>query len=193
MINPFDNTALFLIQVLFDFYILVLMLRLILQFQYADYYNPVVQLIVRLTNPVIKPLQRILPSIRGVDLAIFIPLILLEFIKLSLIAWLMRGQMANHLGLLVWTIGGIGNRFLNIFFFAILLRVIMSWVAPNPTNPVNIVLFQLTEPLLRPARRLIHPISGFDLSPIVAMIVVELLAIVIFWPIIQYGSQLALR
>lgn len=192
MPNPIDNALLFLVQILFEFYILVLMLRLILQFQYADYYNPIVQLIIRLTNPVVKPLQRILPSIRGIDTAIVVLILLLELVKVTFIAWMIGTGMPNHLGTLTWAIGAIGNRLINIFFFAILIRAIISWLNPNPGSALMVLLYHLTEPLLRPARRLIKPISGFDFSPIVAMIVIKLVGILLFWPLIEYGTRLAL-
>lgn len=192
MSNPVDNALLFLIQILFEFYIFVLMLRLILQFQYADYHNSIVQLIIRLTNPVVKPLQRILPSIYRIDTAILLSVILLELVKITTIAWIIGSGAPNHLGVLIWAAGSIGNQLINIFFFAILIRVLVSWLSPNPSSALMVILHHLTEPLLRPARRLIKPISGFDFSPIVAMIVIKLIGILLCWPLMEYGAQLAL-
>lgn len=190
--NPFSNAATFLLQIIIDLYIFVLMLRLILQFQFADYYNPIIQLIIRLTNPVVKPLQRILPSIHRVDLAIIVLILLLEFIELWLAGWLQTREIPNHLGILIWSLGALGNQFLNVFIFATILRALLSWLNPNPLHPASIVLFQITEPLLRFTRRFLPAAGGFDFSPLVVIIVLKVISILLFWPLIQWGSLLTL-
>jgi len=101
MINPFENAGLFLVETLFDLYILIVMLRVILQWLGAHFNNPVIQFILKLTNPVVTPLRRILPPFKGLDLASLLVLIILEFIKLYLIILLKTGALAGILGILI--------------------------------------------------------------------------------------------
>jgi len=191
MLDTIDNAFIFLIETLFNLYILILMLRMILQWVGAHFYNPVSQFIVKLTNPVVKPLRQILPPLKGVDLASMIILVALEFIKLFLVIWLKTQMLPGPIGLIIMAFGDILGVVLSVFFFAIIISVILSWVSPRQYNPLTEILHLITEPLLRPARKIIPPIAGFDISPIPVLIILQFLTMLIANPLMNTGLRLA--
>ena len=176
------NAATFLIETIFGLYILLVMLRFLLQWARADFYNPVSQFIVKVTQPPLKPLRAIIPGIGGLDMAALLFMIVLKVVEL----WLVTGLMGLSLqvgGLLVLSVADLLGLAINVFIFSILIQVIISWVNPGMHNPVMGLLHSLTEPLLGPARRVIPPISGLDLSPIVVIVVLQLTSMLVVAPI----------
>jgi YggT family protein len=165
----------FLIQTLFGLYIAVVLIRFLLQWAKADFYNPFSQFIVRITTPALRPLRKVIPGYGGLDTASLVLAWTLESVELALLAVLL-GHSAYPFGALLWSVPALLELFLDIFLFAILIRAILSWVNPDPYNPVIALLQRLTDPLLRPAQRLIRPIGGVDLSPLAVMIALVLLS-----------------
>ncbi len=176
------NAGVFLVQTVFGLYILAVMLRLILQVARADFYNPVSQFLVKATNPPLVPMRRMIPGVMGIDVAAIVLMLILKAIEIFLIT-LMSGVSLSIMGLIVFSIADLLELLLNVFFFTILIQVILSWVNPGGHNPAVALLYGINEPLLSRARRLIPPISGFDLSPIVVMITLQLLSILLIAPI----------
>jgi YggT family protein len=164
-----ENPLLFLIRTLVDIYTSLLMLRFLLQQVRADFYNPVSQFIVKLTNPVVMPTRRIIPGYRGYDLATLFLVLALIILKIVLLASL-AGFSINAVGLVLAAVQELILLLINIFMFAIFVQAILSWVSPDPYHPVTALLYNLTAPVLRPFQQLIKPISGIDLSPLVALI-----------------------
>lgn len=177
-----SNPLVFLIQVLFGLYILVVMLRFLLQLTRADFYNPVSQIIVKATSPLLNPLRRVVPGFAGIDLAAIVLMWLVQSLELALIV-MISGMGSNLAATLAWAIPELVNLALNVFLFAILIQVILSWVSPGTYNPALSLIHSLTEPVLRPARRLIPPISGLDLSPMVVMVGLTLLKMLLLPPL----------
>ncbi len=175
------NPAVFLIQVLFGAYILVVMLRFILQLVKADFYNPVSQLIVKLTSPILKHLRRVIPGLGGIDLSSILLMLALKAIELTLILILV-GLPVSFM-VLAWAIPELLKLAFNVFIFSILIQVILSWVNPGAYNPATALISHIVEPVLRPARRIIPPMGGLDLSPMLAMIGLYLLQMLLLPPI----------
>lgn len=171
------TAVIFLIQTLFGFYILAVMLRFLLQCVRADFYNPLVQFLVRITNPPLLPLRRIVPGYRGLDLASVVLAFALQLAEVLLVT-LLLDRNASVGGLLLLTVAELLKLLINIYLWGVVIQAVLSWFNPDPYHPAARVLAQLTAPLLRPARRLLPPISGVDLSPmlvVVALIFVSLL------------------
>lgn len=170
------DAAVLIIQVVFGLYILAVLLRFLFQLVRADFYNPISQFLVALTNPLLKPLRRIIPGFMGIDVASLILLLALQLLELYVLSWL-RDFPAAVLPLVLGAVIELAQLTINVYFFAILLRVILSWVMPYgmQRNPAGDLLVSLTEPLMRPARRLIPPVGGLDLSPIVVLVGLQLL------------------
>lgn len=170
--NLLGNTLGFVIQVLVGLYVLVLMLRLLLGWLRADFYNPLSQFIVKVTNPVVVPLRRIVPPIGRIDTATVILMVLIQMLGTSLVM-LVSGRPVYPYGVLVHTLIELVSLGFSVFIFAILIQAVLSWVNPGNYNPMTSVLHSLTGPVLRPFRRLIPPISGIDLSPLFAILALE--------------------
>lgn len=182
-----SNVGLFLLQMLFDCYIYVLVLRFLLQTLHADYFNPLSQFALRLTQWLIKPLQKFIPTIKDIDLAVLLPLFVLEFLKYELVLGLHFQAFPSFSGTLLITLTSILGKFVTFYFYAIIIRVVLSWMAPVHHNPVAFAMVQLTEPLLKPIRRLIPLLGGFDLSPLVLLILLQILQFIVINPLTQVG------
>ena len=171
------TATIFLIQTVFGFYILAVMLRFLLQYVRADFYNPLVQFLVRIINPLLLPLRRFIPGYRGLDMASIVLAFVLQLFEVMLMA-VLHEYSAGVGGILLITVMELLKLLINIYLWGVIIQAVLSWVNPDPYHPVARVLAQLTAPLLRPARRLIPPISGIDLSPmlvVVALVFVSLL------------------
>ncbi|MCB1857732.1 MAG: YggT family protein [Gammaproteobacteria bacterium] len=177
-----SNPLVFLIQVLFGAYTLIIMLRFLLQLFRADFYNPVSQFVVKVTSPVLKPLRRVIPGVAGLDIASLVLMWVVKAVEL----WLtisISGMRGNLLTAFAWAIPELAGLAINVFLFAILIQVILSWVNPGGYNPAASLISSLTAPLLRPAQRLIPPVSGLDLSPMLVMIGLVLLKMLLLPPL----------
>lgn len=170
----FTQASVFLISVIFGFYILLVMVRFLLQAVRADFYNPLSQFVVRLTTPPLRPLRRIIPGVGGIDMAALVLLLALQVLELVLVHTI-TGRTLHPGVLLVLAVAQLISTALLIFIVAIVIQAILSWVQPGAYNPFTMVLHQLTAPVLRPFRRLVPPVSGIDLSPMVALLVLYLL------------------
>ncbi len=178
----FSDALVFLIQILFGAYILAVMLRFLLQLVRADFYNPVSQFIVKITTPVLRPIRRIIPGLGGIDFASLLLMWLLQGIELLLIIWI-AALPVTPLMAFGLAIPELLDLAINVFLFAILIQVILSWVNPGGYNPAIGLLHAITDPLLRPARRLIPPMGGLDLSPMVVMVGLVLLKMLLVRPL----------
>lgn len=188
--NPYvGNATTFLITTAFGLYILIVMLRFVLQIVRADFYNPVSQFIVKATNPVLRPLRRYVPGVGGIDLASVVVMIVLKYAELWLTAWIL-GHSPPFAGLFMLSVAELLSLLVNVFFFAIIIQVILSWVNPGNYNPVIALVYSLTEPLLGPARRVIPPIGGLDLSPIVVIVGLQLVKLLLIAPITDTARSL---
>ncbi|EXJ16060.1 YggT family protein [Imhoffiella purpurea] len=172
----------FLVQTLFGLYTAVVALRFLLQWVRADFYNPISQFVVKITSPVLRPLRRFIPGYGGLDLAALLLVWLLIAVEYGLIA-MIAGLDRSPLGAFGWAIPGVVELFINIFLFSVLIRVILSWVNPDPYNPAVALLDRITDPVMRPAQRLIRPIGGIDLSPMLVMIGLVLLNMLLIPPL----------
>jgi YggT family protein len=170
-----DTAAVYILQTIGSLYLLIVLLRFILQLVRADFYNPVSQFIVRATHPLVKPLRKIIPSVAGLDLASLVLAIVLQLVLMALTLMLMGYGLGDPLQLLVWSIVGVTALFLKVFFFALIISVILSWVAQGTHNPTAMLINQICEPLLAPIRRMLPSMGGMDLSPIVAFLILNLI------------------
>ncbi len=167
----------FIIKTIAQLYLLVLLLRLWLPLLRADFRNPLAQGILRITSPLVVPLRRLLPSIGRLDSSTVLVAFAIQYLTV-LVLLVIRGQTADTVPVLITTIIELAILSLNLFFFVILIKIILSWVAPHTHNPATALLSTLAEPVLRPFRRIVPPIGGFDISPIFAIILLQ--AAVIF-------------
>lgn len=167
---------LYLLFYAFDVYIFLVLTRFLLQLVRADFYNPISQFVVKATNPPLKPLRKLIPGYAGVDVAALVLAFALVIAKIFAIQLISVGSLAvDPLMLLVTALRETGRILLNYLFWSIILRIILSWVAPDPYNPMVRLVAQITEPVMAPARRILPPMGGLDLSPLLIIIAIQVL------------------
>jgi YggT family protein len=176
------NPVVFLVQTLLGLFTAVVLLRFLLQWVRADFYNPLSQFVVRVTTPALRPLRRLIPGYAGMDLASLTLAWLVKVCELALVALIALPQV-NPLGALAWALPELVDLAINLFIITVFIRVILSWINPDPYHPAASVLDSLTDPLMRPARRLLPPVGGLDLSPVLVMIALVLLKMLLIPPL----------
>ena len=187
------------INTIFDLYILLVLLRFLLQMFRADFYNPVSQFIVKLTAPPLKILRRFIPSVAGQDAAAIVFCLVLIYAKfvlmraLSIPAVQIGGVLApiadvSYAGLLVFCIADLIALTLTVFLVAVIIQVILSWVNPGHYNPMIGLVHKLSEPILKPVRRFIPSLGGLDLSPLFATLIIIVAKMLIVPPILYLGN-----
>lgn len=185
----FGNAGVFLINIVFSTYIMIIMLRFLLQLVRADFYNPVSQFLVKATSPVLVPLRRIVPGVFGIDWASVILMLVLQTLQIMLVG-LIKGYAFQPAGLAVLAVAEIASLAVNIFFFSILIQVIVSWINPGNYNPVTSLLYSLNEPLLSRARAFLPATGGFDFSPLVVGVALKLVQMTLIAWLLDMGTAL---
>jgi YggT family protein len=178
MSSGLTDAITFIINTLAHLYILVLLLRLLLPWLNGDFRNPLVQAILKLTSPVVVPVRRLVPPIGRMDTATLIIAFAVQYLTI-LVILLIKGMTASILPITLTALVDLVMITIRLFVFAILIRIILSWISPGTYNPATAIITTLTEPLLRPLQRIIPPIGGLDLSPLFAMILLMALNILI--------------
>ncbi len=189
--NPISQGLVFLVDILLGLYILAVLLRFLFQVVRADFYNSFSQALVTITNPTLAPLRRMIPGLYGIDVAAIVLLLILQCLK-NFIIWLIQGVQPKVMGLVVVSVADLLQLTLWVFIIAIFIRVILSWVSPYAArqHPAVGLLNNLTDPLMRPARQMIPPMGGIDLSPIVVFILLYLTIILLVKPLLAFGYGL---
>ena len=169
------QAVLFLIDTAFSLYLMVVILRLWLQLARADFYNPFSQFVVKATNPLVLPLRRLIPSIGSLDSATLVLAYGIMLAKMLLMQLLGQGQVALGASLIFAAVLLV-KEILTLLFWILVVRALLSWFSQG-RSPVELVMHQLTEPVLRPVRRIIPPIGGLDLSVLVVLVGLQFLNI----------------
>jgi YggT family protein len=183
----FSEILRYLVQTACALYLFAVLLRLMLQLARADFYNPISQFVVRLTNPLLVPLRRMIPPFGRIDSASLVLALAVQTLG-TLVALAMIGYMPDNILLvLAWSLIGILSLVVKIYFFAILALIIFSWIAPQAHHPGLALLYQLTEPVMAPFRRLLPPVGGMDLSPILVFVSINVAEILLRGVAQQFG------
>ena len=185
----FSDAGLFLIDTALGIYILLVLLRFLLQLTRADFYNPISQFIVRATNPPLVRLRRFIPGLWRVDLSALLLLLGMEVIRLTLTAMLL-GHSPQFAGIVVLSIGELAKLAVYVVIFSIFVRALLSWFSSGLQHPMTRLLGSFTDPILRPARRIIPVTSGIDLSPLIVFIVMTLVLKLLVQPLLDLGRSL---
>jgi len=167
----------YLVQTLLSLYLLAMLLRFLLQLARADFYNPICQFLVKVTNPLVIPLRRVIPGFAGLDMASLLLALLLQLAGIVALLLINGLGLPNILLLLAWSALGVVGLLVNIYFFALLAMIILSWIAPGSRNPAVYLLFQITEPVMAPFRKALPPMGGMDFSPILLFILINVVQI----------------
>lgn len=185
----FGNAGQLLITVFFGLATLAVLLRVLLQAVGANFYNPICQILHRVTQPAIGPMRRIIPPIGRMETAGLVLAWLLAMLKFYALSALGGAAMPLS-ALAIFGLADVLSLLLWIWFWTLLIGVILSWLPIDNRNPAVPLIYQITEPLLAPFRRLL-PDMGIDLSPMFAIILVQLARILIVAPLFDFAVRLA--
>jgi YggT family protein len=174
-----NEIVVYLLQTGLGLYLLLVMLRFVMQLANADFYNPVSQFVFKATQPLVGPLQRFLRPFGRFDSASLTLAIALQAAGIMLLLALNNIASPNPVTLFLWSAIGILGLLLKIYFFALLASIILSWISPGGSNPAVYLLYQITEPVMAPVRKLLPPMGGLDFSPILVFIGINVLEIVV--------------
>lgn len=173
--SQLGSAGLMLVNTLINIYLFLLMLRFLLQASRADYYNPLSQSVVKITQPVVGLFQGFLGPVAGrFDMATLAAGFVLKVVSIVAIFMVIGLGMPPIPGLLIAGVAALANAILKIYFFAMIVMIILSWVAPNASHPGALLVMQLVEPIMAPVRKVIPPLGMIDLSPIVVFIAINL-------------------
>jgi YggT family protein len=173
----FTDIFVYLVYVVFGLYLLAMLLRFLLQLVRADFYNPISQTLVKITNPLVIPVRKVIPGFGGVDLASLLLALVLQMLMVFLLVLLKAGALLGPIPLLLVGLVGLVAYLVKIYFFSLLAMIILSWIAPGGNNPALYLLHQITEPVMAPFRKILPPMGGLDLSPILVFILINIIQI----------------
>lgn len=184
------NAGALIVQALFGLVIGLFFFRFLMQGLRVDFRNPLSQFVYKLTNPVLMPLQKALPVVNGWNPAA----LLITFLLTLLETWLLYRLAGLGLpvpALLVIALALLIQFIATALLWMIVIRAILSFVSPDPYNPVVQMLYRLSDPILKPFQRLIPPIGGLDISPIFAVLALQLVRMLVAAPLIDVGVAMA--
>ncbi len=164
----------FVVNTIFYVVCFLFLCRFILQAAKADFYNPISQGVVKATDPLLRPLRIVIPGFRNIDIASFLAAWLAKAVGIALVQGLESQIMPGAFFLIMVGLYEVLRLLLSIYFYALIIVIVLSFVAPGNYHPAAVLLAQLTEPVLAPARRLIPPLGGLDFSPILVFMVLAL-------------------
>jgi YggT family protein len=174
------NAVSYLVGTLIDLYITAVLLRLLLQWVRADFYNPLVQFLVTITNPPLKRLRRLSPSIGRLDTASVVLLLALEIFGVWLVSRIAPMPLDGP-AIVLLSVQKLLMTLLWTYFFLIIIAVVLSWIGRGSSHPLVPLVYQLTRPVLAPIQRFVPPVAGFDLSPLIALIAIRFLLLLLGW------------
>lgn len=182
------------IRTLFELYIALLLVRLLLDWFSGKLFNPIYRFIYKFTQPPIGIVQKFLPTKSGFNWVCLVVILGLEIIEILILFYFTTMQMPAFVGLLIWAIAAVLSLVKTIFFWSIIVYAILSWISAmnRQHNPLEEITGILVAPLLRPIQKILPTIAGFDLSPIVAFLALQVINFFIIVPLLSLGQGLAL-
>ncbi len=167
------KALIYLINISLSIFVGAFILRFLLQVVRANFRNPVVELVTKITNPLIIPLRKVLPPIKKIDTASLIACLISSLGMIIIMQLLLAGTLSQPLDLVWAALRNLLSMTLTLYWILIIFHILISWIQPGSHSPFTALIYQLTEPVLAPARRLIPPIGGLDLSPIPVLILLS--------------------
>lgn len=188
--NYMTDPLVFLIDTLFSLYILAVMLRFLLQWTQADFYNPISQFLVKITHPPLRIIRRFVPAVGRIDSSSLLLALVLQIVaNFAILA--IKGVTIGIVALTVLSFADLLKMAMDIFIYAIFAGAILSWFAPGSYSGASSLLYSLTDPILNVCRRLLPDLGGIDLSPLIALVLLQLAKMMILPPLHQLAGLLS--
>lgn len=162
--NTFTEIIHYIIETLGTLFLLFVILRFLLQLVRADFYNPFSQAVVKITNPLLLPLRKIIPGLFGIDVSCIVLAIAIQVILGEIIYFVYAQQFINPLQLVIWGALASLNIVTYVFYGAAIIMVVSSFIAPYSSHPIITLARQIMEPLMKPIQNLMPPMGGLDFS-----------------------------
>ena len=176
-----SSPFIFLIQVIFGAYALIVMLRFLFQLLRVDFHNPLSQFVVTITSPLLRPMRKFIPGIAGMDIASLILAWLVKSVELLLVMLLSGNGIV--MAAFLWAVPALVSLLFTLFIAALIILAIMSWIPSLQTHTLAWILRALTDPLLSPIRRHLPAPSGIDFSVMIAIVGLVFLRMLIIPPL----------
>ncbi len=186
--SPVGQGGLFLLQFAAGMIVFILLLRFFLRATFVDWRNPIVTFVAKVTNPLCYPINKLIPAKGRWDFSAIVAALIIQAIFVILLGFMTDKSFPLSFIALA-SITEILNQLLDLMFWLIIIQVILSWVSPGH-NPNTAIFNQMANPILAPFKKLIPPISGMDLSPIIAILAIKLAQIIVVGSIAQFGQGL---
>jgi YggT family protein len=192
--NYYSTGILNFVRTLFELYLALLLVRLLLDWFSGKLFNPVYRFIYKFTQPLINITQKFLPIRGNINWSCLGWVIVLELIQISLLFYFTMNHLPSFIGLVIWTVADVLSLLKNIFFWSIIVFAVLSWVSAvnRNYNPLQEITGVLVAPLLRPIQKVLPTLGGFDLSPIVALLSLQVINFLVIVPLLSLGQGLAL-
>lgn len=188
--NYFTDPIVLVIEALSSLYVMAVMLRFLLQWCGADFYNPISQFLVKATQPPLRLLRRYVPPVGKIDTSSLVLMLALQMLANFSIA-LLQGATLGIGALTVIALIELINLLFNVFIFSIIARAVLSWLNPGRYDAASSILYSLTEPVLNLFRRMIPDMGGIDLSPLAALLFLQVARMVVLPPLNQLAALIA--
>ncbi len=186
----FTNPVIFVIDSLVSLYILAIMLRFLLQWCRADFYNPVSQFIIKITHPPLKLLRRYIPPVGKIDTSCIVFALMLQMLS-DFVILLLKGMSISIGALSLLGMSELVSLLFDIMIYSVLASAVLSWIRPGGFDSVSSILQSITEPMLDTCRKFVPDFGGVDASPLVALILLQLAKMVILPPLQQLASLIS--
>lgn len=172
-----NEIAAFLVETAASLYLILVVVRGMLQAAKADFYNPISQFVARLTNPPLQALHRIIPIRSRVDPAVLVLALAVQAIAIVTTLLLAGFALPGPVTILVWSLIGVAGLVVNTYLVALIVMIVVSWVAPGTRHPAVLLTYQITEPVMAPVRSMLPAAGGLDFSPILVFIAINVIQI----------------
>lgn len=167
------------IETISSLYVMIVLMRFILQLSRADFYNPISQFVVKATNPLLIPIRRLIPGFAGIDIASIVLAVLVQSIAMGLKVVALGYAVDNPFDIILLSSVLVASLLIKIYFWSLIIMIIASWIAPGSSHPALLLINQISEPLMKPFRSILPPMGGLDLSPILAFLSLQVLEVVV--------------
>ncbi|WP_435213225.1 YggT family protein [Luminiphilus sp. nBUS_16] len=172
-----NDIARYLLETAASFYLILTVLRGMLQLARADFYNPISQFVVRATNPPLRVIHRVIPNAGRFDPAVLLLAVAVQILAIVAKLALAGVALPDLTSLLIWGLLGVMGLIINTYLIALVVMIVISWVAPGTRHPAVLLTYQITEPIMSPVRSMLPSMGGLDFSPIVIFIAINMIQI----------------
>ena len=178
MNSALTDIGMTIVQPLFSLAMLLIAVRFLAQLCGVSGYNPISMTLRRVTNVIVLPLSRLLPSGNRFSPGALLALILLQVVFIALMFGLV-GQLDafNLLQALIWSALGAAGLLVSIIFYSVIAMIVVSFLAPQSSHPAVEFIWELTEPVMAPLRQVLPPMGGLDFSPIILFIALNVIRV----------------